>query len=225
MEKWPLEILAMLVLAGLVSPLLADNSSSDAILQFYCKQARLKVAAQHPYEQALTYSFRATTYRLNMDNDTRGDSAVIDYFFSKGTLDSQRTVESTSWQSNEIDVFYPNVFDLDYRYTFYPNDTGGRDLAIGFDRDTVGDQQPVGLAIIDRYDYHLHRLYLFYPNKPGFRRYTRMLHFQQQDGYLFPISIVEVTSKEGVFSTEQHRVETVISEVTIAGHPTSAPPD
>jgi hypothetical protein len=225
MEKWPLEILALLVLCGLVSPLLADNGGPDAILQFYCEQARLKVAAQHPYEQALTYSFRATTYRHNMDDSARGDSAVIDYFFSNGTLDSQRTVESTSWQPKGNDVFYPNVFDLDYQYTFYPNDTGGKDLAIGFDRDTVGDQQPVGLAIIDRYDYHLRRLYLFYPNKPGFRRFTRLLHFQQQDGYLFPVSIVESASKDGVFSTEHYRVETVFSEITIAGHPSPAQTD
>jgi hypothetical protein len=107
------------------------------------------------------------------------------------------------------------VFDQDYQFSFYPNDTGGKYLAIGFDTDSAGDPRPVGLAIIDRYEYSLHRLYLFYPHQAGYKRLSRTLHFVKHEGYIFPDSILELAARAGIFSTDHYRLETVISNIKI----------
>ena len=156
--------MALFVLvAGLPLRSAVDDQQTDPIVQFYCAQARSVCAEHRPDEQALAYSLTATSYRKKVGG--RGaiehiDSAVADFYFSGGTLDSQKTAVSTSKKLANIDFSYPNVFDQDYQFSFYPNDTGGKYLAIGFDTDSAGDPRPVGLAIIDRYEYSLHRLYL-----------------------------------------------------------------
>jgi len=211
-------IILVVLVSGLslISP--SDSREANPVLQFYCREARAACAEHSAVEQGLTYSFTATSYRNKIGG--RGaishvDSAVADFYFSGATLDSQRTAESTSNKLADLDFSYINVFDLNYRFNFYPNDTGGRLLAIGFDTDSTNDPRPVGLAIINRYDYSLDRLYLFYPHKAGYKRFSRILHFVQHEGYIFPDSILEVTAKAGIFSTEYNSLETIISDIKI----------
>jgi hypothetical protein len=220
MEKHRLRLpMALFILvAGLPLRSAVDDRQVDPIVQFYCAQARSVCNEHSPDEQALTYLLTATSYRKKLGE--RGaiehvDSAVADFYFSGGTLDSQKTAVSTSKKLADIDFSYPNVFDQDYQFSFYPNDTGGKYLAIGFDTDSTGDPRPVGLAIIDRYEYSLHRLYLFFPYKEGYKRYSRTLHFTDHEGYIFADSVLEVTSKAGIFSTEHCRFETIISNIKI----------
>lgn len=207
-----------IVLAGVLETGLAtDRQESDPILQFYCMQAGIKYDECSPAQQALNYSFTAISYIKRIDQKgeiTHIDSAVTDFYFSDGSLDSQRTVISTSNKLVDFDFFYPNVFE-GYQYCFFPNDTGGVELAIGFDTDSVDNKRPVGLAIIDRYEYALHRLYLFYPRRSGYKRFSRILHFGQHEGYIFPDSILEVAARAGIFATDNYHIETIISNFII----------
>lgn len=209
----------VLLVTGLPLRSAVDDQKADPIVQFYCAQARSVCAEHSPEEQALTYSLTATSYRMKVGGRgavTDVDTVVGDFYFSGGALDSQKTVISTSEKLVDVDISYPNVFDSDYRFTFYPNDTGGKYLAIGFDSDSAGDPRPVGLAIIDRYEYSLHRLYLFYPHKEGYKRFSRTLHFIDHEGYIFADSVLEVTSKAGIFSTDHYRLETVVSNIKVS---------
>lgn len=220
MEKYRIRLWTALVVLAVGLPLKSavDDRKADPVVQFYCAQARSVCAEHKPDEQALTYSLTATSYRKKVGE--RGaiahvDSAVADFYFSGGTLDSQKTAVSTLKKLADIDFSYPNVFDQDYLFSFYPNDTGGKYLAIGFDTDSAGDLRPVGLAIIDRYEYSLHRLYLFYPHQAGYKRFSRTLHFVKHEGYIFPDSILEMAARAGIFSTDHYRLETVISNIKV----------
>ncbi len=220
MEKCRIKLWAALVVLAVGLPLrsTADSRKADPVVQFYCARARAVCAEHKPDEQALSYSLTATSYRKEVGGRgaiTHVDSAVADFYFSGGTLDSQKTAVSTSKKLADIDFSYPNVFDQDYQFSFYPNDTGGKYLAIGFDTDSAGDPRPVGLAIIDRYEYYLHRLYLFFPHKEGYKRLSRTLHFVKHEGYIFPDSILEMAARAGIFSTDHYRLETVISNIKI----------
>jgi hypothetical protein len=217
-EKWQVTICLTLGLTGLIrSPSVAgERDAEDPVLGFYRSEARTVCSDRSPFEQKKSFSFTATTYLKELDRKgdvTEIDSVSAELYFSNGALDSQVTAESFPGKFAPPDFSYPNVFGVDYRFNFFPNDTGGMDLAIGFDSDSTDDSHPVGLAVIDRDDYTLQRLYLFYPRPEGFRRFTRIYHFVEHAGYVFPASISESMSKAGIFSSEYYRRETVISNV------------
>jgi hypothetical protein len=194
--------------------------SEDPVLRFYCDRARVTCNERHPVQQGLTYSFTATSFRQQLGRKgtiKHVDSTIANYYFSEGALDSLTTTMSTSGKIKDLDFFYPNVFDLDYDYRFFPNDTGGDLLTIGFDTDSLGDPRPVGLAVIDRYDYSMSRLYLFYPEKPKYKRYSRVLYLSPHDGYVFPDSVVESGSRSGILSDDHYRLRTMISDLRISG--------
>jgi hypothetical protein len=196
-----------------------EDDSGDPVLQFYREKARITCADRHPVEQALSYSFSTKTYVKKLGRKgkiTQVDSVTGRFFFHEGVLDSQQTEKLPSSTFEHLEFIYPNVFDSDYRFYFFPNDTGGPDLAIGFDSDSANDPRPVGLAIIDRDTYVLRRLYLFYPSEEGYKRYSRIFHFTELDGYIFPDTIYEVAAKAGFFSTYFYRRETIISDIKLS---------
>jgi hypothetical protein len=216
-RQWLGLILALICIAY-VSVLAERDSTSDPVLRFYCEKARSTCSDRNPIEQGLSFSFTTATYIKKLDRRgevTAVDTATADLFFSNGKLDSQRTAGLSTGAFSPPEFAYPNVFASDYRFNLFPNDTGGAYLAIGFDSDSADDPRPVGLAIINRYDYSLHRLYLFYPHREGFKRFSRILHFIERDGYVFPDSISEVAVKAGIFSSDHYRREIVISNIRV----------
>jgi hypothetical protein len=186
--------LAMLFLPALT---IGDTESDDPVLNFYIDRARATAESRNPIERGTVFSFGST------------------YYYSFGERDSLTTDTSVSSREYEVDIFYPNVFDHDYIYNFYPNDTGGADLAIGFDTDSMVQDEPVGIAIIDRSRYFLKWLYLYYSDRKGYKRYSHSLRFSEQDGFVFPDSIWSVAAKVGLFSTDYYRLETGISNLVI----------
>jgi hypothetical protein len=216
-RKWLGLILALICMAY-VSALAERDSTSDPVLRFYCEKARTTCADRNPIEQGLFFSFTTTTYikKLDRRGEVTGiDTATADLFFSHGNLDSQKTAALPTGAFSPPEFAYPNVFTSDYQFNLFPNDTGGAYLAIGFDSDSADDPRPVGLAIIDRYDYSLHRLYLFYPHQENFKRFSRIFHFIEHDEYIFPDSISEVAVKMGIFSSDHYQREIVISNIKI----------
>jgi len=142
--------LAMLFLPALT---IGDTESDDPVLNFYIDRARATAESRNPIERGTVFSFDAVTYYKRIGRGGKVDlvdSTWSTYYYSFGERDSLTTDTSVSSREYEVDIFYPNVFDHDYIYNFYPNDTGGADLAIGFDTDSMVQDEPVGIAIIDR---------------------------------------------------------------------------
>ncbi len=219
-EKYRIALTLMLTILGigLTLGLAGDRGEGSPILRFYCDKARTVCAQRSPVDQAVSYSFTATVYFKKLGRRgkvTHVDTASSDLYFSGESLDSQKVVASSPSKFPHLEFSYPNVFNSDYHFSFFPNDTGGDYLAVGFDGDSANDPRPVGLAIIDRNEYYLHRLYLFYPERERYKRVSQIFHFVEREGYLFPDSIYETAAKAGIFSIDYYRLEAVISNIRV----------
>jgi hypothetical protein len=212
--KWVAVLLVALAPGVFVSALQTD---SDPVMNYYWERAGY--VWNHYSSQALERDYRmiATTYYKSVANDgtvKNVDSATVQYYLTGGKIDSQRVISGNNEKFREIDLSVTDVFDIDNMVHGYPNDTGGYELAIGFVPDS-GSGSPDGLLIIDRNLFYPMWLYLYYPEKPGYRRLSRSFRFTVADGLIVPDSIWEVGAKERVFSLEHYRIETGVNSVEI----------
>lgn len=219
-EKYHIRVLwiAMVALIATATGFADDSYGGDPVLEFYCTQAASVSAESDALRNGVSFSLLTTSHYKRVASNgriTSVDTAIVRYWFSSGSLDSQVVETATSDGIMHQRFSVPDVFNAQYRYTFYPNDTGGELLAIGFDTPTVDDSLPAGLVVIDRDSYSLCRLYLYYPHREGYKRFSRCYRMSEHDGFLFPDSIWEVGAREGVFSTENYRLETRIDAVSV----------
>jgi len=189
----------------------ADNS--DPVLKFYIHQADSTFKDSDIAKCEQKFSFMAYTYYKSIGRKglvARIDSVVSRYFCNGAKFDSSQILVKPQRKVPEIIFEFPNVFANHFSHNFYPNDVGGEKVAIGFDTDTSMTTMPEGIAVVDRANYRLRELYLYYPNQKGYKRLTRSFRFAEYDGFIFPDSIWEVGAKQGVFSTEYYCLETKI---------------
>ncbi len=203
-----------LVVLSIVSSVIGDEEP-DPVLEYYWDKAARAAVTCDPAFEDLPYSCNVRSYRYRMDSEGRKvftDSLLTVCFFSGGRLDSQQVIGGEVGRFKNLDLSFPNIFEWNYHTNLFPNDTGGAELAIGILSDSTNTDQPEGLMIIDRNQGYLRRLYLYYPNKPGYQRFTRSFRFVFKDGYVFPDSIWEVGTTLGVFSSHSYRIETGLTD-------------
>jgi hypothetical protein len=207
-------------IAVALSVLAADRYGADPVLEFYCTQSAVVAGRMDSLRRGLHFTAFATTHYKRVDSEGRVtgvDTSEVQYWFRDGVVDSQVVHRSKSGRDQALPWATPDVFADGYLYSFYPNDTGGSKLAIGFDRPTAEDSLPVGLFVIDRDLYQLRRLYLYYPHRSGYKRFSLCYRMAEQEGFLFPDSIWEVAAKEAIFTTENYRRETRVDSVRVLG--------
>lgn len=208
-------ILSILSLRGF-DPLSAEQV--DEVLQFYCRRTAAVSEARNPIEHGVTFFIRTRTFYKKIGRGGKVaalDSALDIHYFSYGRLDSVVNTHKPSQSLPDLELFSPEIFDFDYKFNFFPNDTGGSEIAIGFDTDSTTTGRPVGLAIIDRSRYLLRWLYLHYPELEGYKRFSRSFRFTEVENYLFPDSVWVVASRPGIFTQESFRLETGIVEIKV----------
>ncbi len=197
---------------------LVAQEETDEILVHYKSRASEVFNGRNPLLSGLKFSFEATTYYKLFDEEKNTfiiDSIIADYYYSFEKIDSINVIASSKDDPDTLDLKYPNIFIGDYLYNFYPNDTGGKDLSIGFDSKDVNPNIPIGLAIVDRDYYFLKRLYMYYMNEQKVERASKSFRFVEIDGFIFSDSVWELKSKSGIFTTEYFRVETGIRNIKI----------
>ncbi|MEW5797206.1 MAG: hypothetical protein AB1772_12730 [Candidatus Zixiibacteriota bacterium] len=202
----------------IVSAAWALDPEIDPVLRYYWEHARDAVPRFDPNVRGVSYEFTAKTYRHTVAKDgfiRKTDSITQNYFYSDGTLDSIRTVRGVAKRFKNLDLSAPAVFQKEYCLNLFPNDTGGPRLAIGMWSDSLSERQPEGLIVIDRYQYFPYSLYLYFPDRSGFSRFTRSFRFSVVDGYVFPDSVWEVATRLGIFFPESYRLETGITDIRV----------
>lgn len=207
-------ILLIMILAGLAFA----RSERDPVLDYYWQKGATAERANDPDSAGLSYVLSTRTFYHQVN--TRGeivktDTVTADVTYTGGKLSSTRATSGDSDRVASIDLSYPNVFDANYHVSFFPNDTGGSEMPLDLIADSTAPDLPDGLVIIDRESGALKRLYLLYPNKPGYKRLSRTFWFVKKDGYVFPDSVSEVGVKLEFFSTETYRVETAVTDIKI----------
>ncbi len=214
---------SVLVLIGVILVLTAGYSASqqsrdESVLRFYWNRARAVTAAGDPLDHGARYSYEVTSYYngiWKLGVVTLEDSLKEIRYYSYGNLDSSTVLVPAAKKSLTGDLTVPRVFDSTYALNFYPNDTGGPEIAIGFETDTSRGDLPVGLVILDRQLYNPRWLYLSYPRKSGYRHYSQSFRFTQVDGFIFPDSVWEVGVIDGILSTRSYRIETGVTNLKV----------
>ena len=217
-HNWPVPIFIFIVLLS-TGNLFGQEVQDDPVLDFYCSRAKAVYSTLNPLDNGATLSFVARSYLTELKRGGREilkDSSIVRYYFSFGQLDSQQVIISTDDELTKIDFSYPNLFDGDYDFYFYPNDAGGDAIAIGVDSDTARGLSPVGMAVIDRSHYYLLRLYLYYPGPDKYERYSKEISFVNHEGVVFPGTVRVTFARAGVFSTENYRRETIVDSLVLA---------
>lgn len=208
----------VIVLLLAVSIMAAGDYGDDQVLKFYCTQTEAISQRSNALSNYVQVVATAHTFYKRIASDghvTSVDTAVIRYWFTGGIIDSQVVVSGNLDEIPQAKFDIPDVFSQDYMYSFFPNDPGGGMLSIGFDTPNDSVDLPVGLAVIDRDEYKLRRLYLHYPQLDGYKHLSRGFRLTECGEYLFPDSIWEVGSREGVLSTEHYRLESRIDSIII----------
>lgn len=197
------------------------QEGSDDVLSYYLENFRRAIKTRNPVENGTTYSYTTTT--LYKYTDSRGRIGRVDtirarFFHSWGKFDSTVVIKGDPAQLEPIGPEYEDIFNQDYLFYTFPNDTGGIDLAIGFDTPSDSLPFPVGLLVINRDNFTPRWLYLSYPEKSGYTRFSKAWRFVELEGLVFPDSVWIVAAKPGIFGTDNYRIETGVSDLTIS-HP------
>ncbi len=197
---------------------ISRSADPDPVLEYYWNNAAEVARAINPSLTGISYVLTARTFCHRIGPGGRiasTDTVLCDYFYTGDNLDSLHAGEGEDNCAEKVDLSFPYIFDNVYDLNLFPNDTGGVGLAIGLTSDSSATVQPDGLVVLDRNKYAMRNLYLYYPDKEGYKRFTRSFRFVEHEGYLFPDSVWEVGTKLGVFSSENYRTETGVTEIRV----------
>ncbi len=207
---------------------LAAEDEVDPVLEYYWEKAGETAIRLDPTEYNISYSYTATTLFHDVDGHgekVKTDSLLTDFFYTGRQLDSAKVRSGEEKLLKKLSLAVPRLFEDFYYLNFFPNDTGGEELAIGLITDSTAVAQPDGLVVIDRKNYHLRKLYLYYPDVPGHLRQTRSYRFTLEQGFVFPDSVWEVGVVEAVFGLENYRIETGITNIQVTISDRNASPE
>lgn len=194
------------------------QDNSDPVLDYYWSGAGSRLQETSPIKAEVTYTLSTRTFihKVNSSGEiVKTDTLVAEFDYHDGQYVSRVEADSLQPLADRVDLTYPNVFDGDYHLNFFPNDTGGEELAIGLRADSAVSGWPDGLVYIDRDNKRLLRMYLHYPGREGFKRFSRSFRFVEKDGYVFPDSVWEVAVESGFIASDVWRIETGITDITI----------
>jgi len=189
----------------------------DPVLQYYWDKAANVAPSVDPMTAA-EFSYTAKSYYMKVDSDGNSiltDSALIVYFYTSGTLDSQVTLAGNKESFEGYNLTWPDVFQTNYHISFFPNDTGGSELTIGIDTDSTMLDQPDGIVAINREHGYISWLCLHYPNAIKVDRLSKTFWFRLENGFIVPDSVIELGARHGILSKEHFRIETVIKDVKV----------
>ncbi len=190
----------------------------DPVLKFYVVEADSAYVLSNIWNYHIKFSFQAITYYKKLGRlgvVTRHDSSAARYFCTGQIVDSMQSLLKSKSDFPQPEFRYPNVFKEYFDHSFFPNDIGSQDLAIGFDVKASDDALPDGIAVIDREKFTLRRLYIYFPHEEGYKRLTRSYRFSEFGEYLFPDSIWEVAAIDGIFGTDFYRLESKIQNIQL----------
>lgn len=215
-------ILFQIILCVLFSTLIIDFTcnaqETDEITAYYWSKAKTAYEKNSISNIQSPFQLIVTTHYKHVDKHgviSKIDSATVKYFFSGSTIDSQQVLSGDNSLFKDITLIDDQMFDTNYYQFPYPNDTGGVNIAIGFDSDST-IVLPDGFMLIDRKSYYLRWLYMYYSAKKNYKRFSRSFRFNEVDSYIYPDSIWEVGTREGLLSLENFRIESKVDSIILS---------
>lgn len=190
----------------------------DAVAHYYWDRARAVYQGRDALASGARFSFVMTVHHKSVGAGgvvSRVDTLSARCFYSFGNQDSVQILVSSKENVYAPAFATDQLLDSLALPYLFPNDTGGADIAVGFDSDTLHPDHPVGLVLIDRNRFVLRWAYLSYPGREDYKRFTRSLRFTEIEGLVVPDSLWEVAMKERFFLSSHSRTEVGFSDYRI----------
>jgi hypothetical protein len=188
----------LIILTATAAISLSPAGDDDYVIRFYLDNIDSVFSKFYLFDAVGSFSCKVNS--VVEQTDYRGklksvDTAVYHVFITDGRIDSTATIDSVSRLPDDIQddfrIFKP--WRENYAFYFFPNDTGVGRLAIGFE--PTADKSnilPTGLLNVNRDDYYIEELLLFYSDYKGNEQYSESIRFARTGPYL---SLKDVTNR------------------------------
>lgn len=212
-------LLLILILNVLLFSKAAGDSADSVAIQFYLKQARNTFETTYIFNLKRDFVCKAmatatlTNYRGKLDQI---DTAAYEIVYSDGRVSSVNVSDTAKMpQNNMPDLTITDLpWQLDCEFYFFPNDTGGSDIYIGFEpRDGASEKAASGYIVMDRYNYMIKSYTIYMSNHPFSDRYSRVYTFDYQNLLTRPVTL-ERHWREGGFWGRKYFYQ----KITFAGY-------
>jgi len=170
------------------------NTQDEPIIDFYLSQ--LDSTFQSEYIFVSDANFSVEVQSIMIKTDYRGeidkvDTAIYKVYYS-GEIDSVSIIDSALTLDENIlpeKFFFNPPWYEENIFFFYPNDTGGAILAIGFRPDSAfSDTVVTGFLNMDRYDYKLKSIFMHDPDPEEYDNISHVFYFGPRDDYQIILS-------------------------------------
>lgn len=195
-------IIVFSFIVGLTSLCMAEYADSAAI-DYYLQQVSNTFNNTYVFNLQRNFvcdakaTINLTNHRGEID---RADTAISRINYSKGSIVSQEILDSSGMDQNQItDMIIADMpWELDCTYYFFPRDTGGVDLYIGFESRNNDESGGIsGYININRYSFVINSMTIFRTDLEFSDRYSRIYKFEYRDLLTCPVRIDRQWCKGG----------------------------
>jgi hypothetical protein len=162
----------------------------ETVMNYYLQNIDSVLDRAHLYDEENFYSvdiktiFDNINYRGELDES---DTAEYKAYYGAGKIDSSKVIDSAKIEENIApdDIGFIKPWKQNCYFYFFPNDTGGSELAIGFEPNNPDSEGvAAGMMIIDRYSYKLKKIYLHYREIGKYDRLSQAYEYAETDSGL-----------------------------------------
>jgi len=170
-------------------------------------------------ELKLTFELNSVYNNINYRGVTdKIDTALFLVNFENAAVASSEILDSSKLKENTIPqkLNFVKPWETNCRFYFYPNDTGAGKLAIGFEPlhgDSIG--VPSGLIEINRENYQIKSLYLYYNNLDNYLWLSKTYYFSDEYRNLIPRELIIQGCFYGFFQRRYFRQDLEFKNVKI----------
>ena len=193
--KNALRLIFISVLALMSTSYAVGESTDSTVIQYYLKQARNSFETTYIYNLKSGFQCQAqaiatlTNYRGKLD---QVDTSTYEIMYADGKVSSIDMTDTARMAENVIPAMtIPDMpWELDCWFYFFPNDTGGENISIGFEpNDATIPGAASGFIKLDRYNFTV-KEYTIYESNGGFSdRYSRVYTFAYRDLLTVPVTL------------------------------------
>lgn len=185
-------LLLMVVALFTGSGLTPQAASDDVVMEYYLENVASVFSRDYLFETEKSFAcqvrsiYRRTDYRGELNSI---DTALFGLYGHHGKIDSITIVDSAAVGNNRFPgkLGLVRVWEAENSYYFFPNDTGAGRLAIGYEPvDSEAENPPSGFFNIDRYNFDLLALFVYFPDPPDNERLSRTFSFDRVDSVIVP---------------------------------------
>ncbi len=193
--KKALRFICVVMLALMPASYAVGESTDSTVIRYYLKQARNSFETTYIFGLKRDFQCQAqaiatlTNYRGKLD---QVDTLAYEVVYSDGKTSSINMTDTARMSENVIpEMAIPDMpWELDCWFYFFPNDTGGENISIGFEpHDATAPNAASGFIKLDRYNFTVKEYTIYESNGQFSERYSRVYTFEYRNLLTVPVAL------------------------------------